>query len=479
MSIELFEQYYHLILSLIENEDINLGNILNILDTYKLPSGVENKVESIKILFDSHTMNFDDFSQKYITHNKIEIVQIVTALIYFNNTNTAKSIINRYIELNIHKKDSVIIKRMYKLIEDITKVNNDIDTIAKDDKVKIIQLKEKLSLKSRDIKEFKKTWDKENIFAYRPKKIEKLYPFENNLKDHPERALLEKSGFSRHIWKDAVDKLYVLHGAQIGGYDWKTRTLFDDTNGFYPILSGKLALLMNKNISQIPTRNGKCAYCLPFPHNSNNYYHVMSEAIYGLRYIKDISSDTIIIYENDKYNLLKYFSSKMNIDFDRFIKATDIMDVRYKFIFSPDKPPYYWDKKCFNFFSQFVTPNNNSKKIYISRINCHDARTLVNESDLEKELEANGVDIIHAEELSIQEQIEAFSSASTVIGPHGAGFTNILFCKPEFKFIELFSDKYVVPDFYLRSQHINARYTPHICKNNKIDIDTVIKNILQ
>ena len=126
MSIELFEQYYYLILSLIENEDINLGNILNILDTYKLPSRVENKVESIKILFDSHTMNFDDFSQKYITHNKTEIVQIVTALIYFNNTNTAKAIINKYIELNIHKKDSVIIKRMYKLIEDITKVNKDV-----------------------------------------------------------------------------------------------------------------------------------------------------------------------------------------------------------------------------------------------------------------------------------------------------------------------------------------------------------------
>lgn len=481
MSIDLFEMYYYLLLKLIDDQDIACGSILNLIDSYKIPSGNEARIENIRIIFDSYAMNSDNFFDKYIKYKNKELIHVVVPLVYFGNINFAKSIIDKCVSSNFYDKNDVIIKRMYGIIDDMIISNRHMNELVKNKEFNYVKLKEKISLKSEDIKNIDGLWEHVNVFAYRPQKIEKQYPFMNSFKEHPNRAIFEKNGFNRHIWKDAIDKIYILHNAQIAGYNWKTRTIFDDDNRFYPQLSGKFALLMNKNIYKESTKNKNYAYCLPFPHNSKNYYHVMSEVIYGLRYIKDINIDNInIIYEDDNYNLLKYFASKMEIDFKKFVKDDEILTTKFKFIFIPDKPPYYWDKKCFQFFNKFTNKYNYTrKKIYISRRNSHDSRTLINEHDLEIELQKNDIDIIHAENLSIDEQISAFSSASTVIGPHGAGFTNILFCNPGFKFIELFSDKYIVPDFYLRSQHINAKYIPHICENNKIDIDAVIKSIYE
>ena len=480
MSFDTFEIYYYLLLKLIDEKDVACEQILNLINSYKIPSGNENRIENIKIVFDSYIMNIDNFFDKYIKYKNKELIHVIVPLIYFGNINFAKNIIDKCVSNNVYNKSDEIIKRIYGIIENMIKANDYMNVLVKSGEFNYVKLKEKISLKSEDIKNINNLWEHVNVFAYRPQKIEKQYPFIDSFKEHPKREIFEKNGFNRHIWTDAIDKIYILHNAQIAGYDWKTRTLFDEDNSFYPQLSGKFALLMNKNIYKKSTKNKKYAYCLPFPHNSKNYYHVMSEVVYGLRYVKYIDIDNInIIYENNNYNLLKYFALKMDIDFDRFVNVNDILDIKYNFIFSPDKPPYYWDKKCFEFFSQFRYSNNSNRKIYISRINSHDSRKLINEADLENELKMNGVDIIRAEELSIEEQIEVFSSASTVIGPHGAGFTNILFCNPGFRFVELFSDKYIVPDFYLRSQHINAQYTPHICENNKIDIDTVVKSIYE
>ena len=41
------------------------------------------------------------------------------------------------------------------------------------------------------------------------------------------------------------------------------------------------------------------------------------------------------------------------------------------------------------------------------------------------------------EKLPFEKQIYLFSNASTIVGAHGAAFTNIIFCKPGTKIIEI------------------------------------------
>ena len=70
------------------------------------------------------------------------------------------------------------------------------------------------------------------------------------------------------------------------------------------------------------------------------------------------------------------------------------------------------------------TPSMESKKLYISRSKSR--RSLPNESNLENFLQEHDYEIIYAEDFSFLEQLQLFSQAASIIGPHGAGLTNAI-----------------------------------------------------
>lgn len=80
------------------------------------------------------------------------------------------------------------------------------------------------------------------------------------------------------------------------------------------------------------------------------------------------------------------------------------------------------------------------RRLYISRSGL---RRVLNEDAVIKTLLPYGFEIIKSETLSFQEQIAMFSQAEVVIGPHGAGFSNIVFCDPGTKVLEIFSPTYI------------------------------------
>ena len=81
------------------------------------------------------------------------------------------------------------------------------------------------------------------------------------------------------------------------------------------------------------------------------------------------------------------------------------------------------------------------KRLFISRRKAA-TRGLVNEDLLLKKLEKLGVEPFIAEDYSPAEQIAAFAGAELVIGPHGAGMTNIMFASPDCHAIELTQRQY-------------------------------------
>ena len=109
MSIDLFEMYYYLLLKLIDDQDIACGSILNLIDSYKIPSGNEARIENIRIIFDSYAMNSDNFFDKYIKYKNKELIHVVVPLVYFGNINFAKSIIDKCVSSNFYDKNDVII----------------------------------------------------------------------------------------------------------------------------------------------------------------------------------------------------------------------------------------------------------------------------------------------------------------------------------------------------------------------------------
>lgn len=80
-------------------------------------------------------------------------------------------------------------------------------------------------------------------------------------------------------------------------------------------------------------------------------------------------------------------------------------------------------------------------RIFISRWDTGN-RKISNEVELEHILSDLGFLIVVLSELSLQQQISLFAKAKIIIGQHGAGLTNICFCDPGAKLLELHNPSY-------------------------------------
>jgi len=81
------------------------------------------------------------------------------------------------------------------------------------------------------------------------------------------------------------------------------------------------------------------------------------------------------------------------------------------------------------------------KKIYLDRSdtksNFSHTRKITNEDEVKETLIKNGFSIILLANLTFKEQISLFKNATHIVGLHGAGFANLVFCGPETLVIEL------------------------------------------
>lgn len=84
-------------------------------------------------------------------------------------------------------------------------------------------------------------------------------------------------------------------------------------------------------------------------------------------------------------------------------------------------------------------------RIYVSRA-CR--RKILNEEALIEMLKKFDFQVIEDKPRSVEEQITIYHNASFIIGPHGASFSNVIWCEPGAHLFELFSHNYA-PDFFL------------------------------
>lgn len=84
------------------------------------------------------------------------------------------------------------------------------------------------------------------------------------------------------------------------------------------------------------------------------------------------------------------------------------------------------------------------RRIYITRRGGK-RRPMTNEAELESALYAAGFHISAMERNTVAAQAKLFRDADLIVAPHGAGLTNMIFCKPGAHLIEL------TPSFYLNA----------------------------
>ncbi|MBE9224304.1 tetratricopeptide repeat protein [Phormidium sp. LEGE 05292] len=97
------------------------------------------------------------------------------------------------------------------------------------------------------------------------------------------------------------------------------------------------------------------------------------------------------------------------------------------------------------------------ERLYISRKDTANRR-IINEDEIIDLLKNFGFQSIVLESMPVVEQAALLTNAKVVIAPHGGGLTNIVFCHPGTKVIEIFSPNYVYPCYWLVSNLINLDY---------------------
>lgn len=97
------------------------------------------------------------------------------------------------------------------------------------------------------------------------------------------------------------------------------------------------------------------------------------------------------------------------------------------------------------------------ERVYITRRTAGNRR-IINEDEVVEVLDSLGFVTITAESMSIAEKISLLSRAKVVVGLSGGGMTNLLFCSPGTKVIEIFPPHLVGAYYYILSSHLGLDY---------------------
>jgi hypothetical protein len=132
--------------------------------------------------------------------------------------------------------------------------------------------------------------------------------------------------------------------------------------------------------------------------------------------------------------------------------AIDVADITYCSLLSNYTPssftPSSFSLAVFDRMAERALPNTPMTEaprlIYVWRIDSP-TRPMRNEDDLVDLLISYGIEPVILNGLRLDDQIALFRNARLIIGPHGAGLCNIVFCRPGAVLYELFPSHWVNP----------------------------------
>ncbi len=238
----------------------------------------------------------------------------------------------------------------------------------------------------------------------------------------------------------------------------------------------------------------------------SNYFHWMFDVLPRIHLLQFSKLRPTHYYVENMYKFQIETLKLLGINDDIIINANEIEYIRAKDLIVPSNPGipgtvpgWACDYLRTNALS-LVAHNVDSietKYIYVSRKNAS-YRKILNEEEILAVLKKYDFRIVCLENMEFSEQVNLFFKAECVVSAHGAGLSNIVFCKQGAKIVELFSTNYVNPCYWYIAEEVGLDYHYMIGKNidqgihqkNRWDVksdividiksfDTLLRNILR
>ncbi len=205
---------------------------------------------------------------------------------------------------------------------------------------------------------------------------------------------------------------------------------------------------------------------------SNNYYHWLVDVLPTIRELSHSPKpiDYYFTYNDTKFHRQSLL--QLGIRPEQIIPATRYAHIEADELLFPmsERSPCfagqhdYLRDRYANENDAIAAPfGSGGRHVYISRARCR-WRQVVNECELLEQLKPLGFSAHTLEELSFREQVSLFQQADVIVGPHGAGFANMIFSKPGTKMIELATAFRAHPCFYHLAMSCGHDYRALFCE---------------
>ena len=185
------------------------------------------------------------------------------------------------------------------------------------------------------------------------------------------------------------------------------------------------------------------------------YFHWICDVLARIELLRlggiDLNSiDKFVINKFDQQFQIETFAH-LGIPREKIIESLEIPHIQAKTLIVPSLPQLRayrdtaWASQALK--RSFLNPEdlktfNKVERIYINRLDAPHRR-VVNEDKVIEFLESWGFTSIALESMSFSEQVLCMASAKVIVAVHGAGLSNLVFCNPETKIIEIFSPAHV------------------------------------
>jgi capsular polysaccharide biosynthesis protein len=221
--------------------------------------------------------------------------------------------------------------------------------------------------------------------------------------------------------------------------------------------------------------------------SENNFSHWLLDILPRLKIFEQNNSieeiDHFLLPEL-KYSFQHETLEMLNIPFNKILSDKKNRHIEADVLFVIDHP---WHKKgnvqdeiiyipewIINWLIEKFLPHaeykNVCKKIFIDRSDSlFNHCQIINSDEVWEFLKNEGFTKIKSTEISFKNQIGLFNSATTIVGAHGAGLTNMIFSKSNTNIIEFVPENHPNNFFRRVSQINNLNYRKIVSKNLKLN----------
>lgn len=186
------------------------------------------------------------------------------------------------------------------------------------------------------------------------------------------------------------------------------------------------------------------------------YYHWVFETIPKLHILKssgDFDKVDYFLIPGLAFRYQREYLDHFGITPDKIISEEEVHHIQADELMVTshvkrfDHHPKWICAFLYNSFTRKIRIGLLPKLVYVARGDAARSRRVANEPQLIEMLNGFGFEAYYLALLSINDQVALFNSASVIIGVHGGGLSNFVFCRPGTKVLEIYPDQYIRPIF--------------------------------